>query len=181
MLILLNGPPASGKSTLAARLAEHYPPMVNLDIDVIRSSLDEWPSDPHAAGLAARRLAVTEARTHLQAGRAVVVPQFLGRLDFIEELEALAAALGVSFVEVALQIDRETAISAFERRTKESLDPVHLDAALLVQRSDSGDPLGEMFDALECVVVQRPNTRRVRVLREDIDRTFNSLVKTLAL
>jgi len=161
MLILLNGPPASGKSTLAARLAEHYPPMVNLDID--------------------RRLAVTEARTHLQAGRAVVVPQFLGRLDFIEELEALAAALGVSFVEVALQIDRETAISAFERRTKESLDPVHLDAALLVQRSDSGDPLGEMFDALECVVVQRPNTRRVRVLREDIDRTFNSLVKTLPL
>ena len=40
------------------------------------------------------------ARVVLGEGRDVVVPQFLGRAEFIGELEALAAELGVEFVEV---------------------------------------------------------------------------------
>lgn len=34
-LILLNGPPAVGKSTLAARYADDHPGTLNLDIDLL--------------------------------------------------------------------------------------------------------------------------------------------------
>jgi len=38
-LILLNGPPAAGKSTLAQMYADEHPLTLNLDIDKIRSLL----------------------------------------------------------------------------------------------------------------------------------------------
>jgi predicted kinase len=67
-LVLLNGPPASGKSTLAARLVEGRSLALNLDIDVVRGLLGAWIDRPADAGLAARALAVSMARTHLTAG-----------------------------------------------------------------------------------------------------------------
>jgi hypothetical protein len=39
ILILLNGPPASGKSTIAQRFVNTHPLALNLDIDVVRGLL----------------------------------------------------------------------------------------------------------------------------------------------
>jgi len=86
MLVLLNGPPASGKSTIAGRLIARRPLALNLDVDVIRSLLGDWKARPADAGIAARRLAVAMALEHLAAGNDVVVPQFLARAEFIEQL-----------------------------------------------------------------------------------------------
>lgn len=36
MLVLLNGPPASGKSTIAQRLVDSRSLSLNLDIDIVR-------------------------------------------------------------------------------------------------------------------------------------------------
>jgi predicted kinase len=41
-LILLNGPPSSGKSTLARRWVLGHPLALNLDIDVVRGLLGAW-------------------------------------------------------------------------------------------------------------------------------------------
>ena len=57
-LVLLNGPPASGKSTLAARFVSEHPMALNLDVDVIRGLLRRWIDQPVDAGLAARWRAV---------------------------------------------------------------------------------------------------------------------------
>lgn len=46
----------------------------------------------------------------------MIVPQFLGRLEFIERLEEVALAVGGSFVEVLLAIDRESAERRFRER-----------------------------------------------------------------
>jgi hypothetical protein len=73
-LILLNGPPASGKSTLARRYGVDHPLALALDIDVVRSLLGGWLEHPDAAGMAARAMALAMAREHLRAGRDVVVP-----------------------------------------------------------------------------------------------------------
>jgi hypothetical protein len=108
-------------------------------------------------------------RTHLAAGHDVFVPQFLGRADFIERLESLAVEAGVPFVEIALTLDRDDALAAFEERRTAGDDATHRDAEALVDRSAAADPVGELFDRYETLVAARPNARRVPVRRGEVD------------
>lgn len=85
-LVLLNGPPASGKSTIAALLVATRTLALNLDMDVVRGALGGWADLPHESGLAARRLAIAMAAAHLGHGHDVVVPQLLASDTFVREL-----------------------------------------------------------------------------------------------
>lgn len=120
-LILINGVPGSGKTTLArawcARHASGLP--LALDIDALRAMLGGWQDDLHSAGLAARDPAIAAISVHLGSGRDVVVPQYLRRVEFIERLEATAQQCGAVFVETALRIDAGVAAERFERRAAE--------------------------------------------------------------
>ena len=77
------------------------------------------------SGLAARELARAMARTHLQAGHDVLVCQFLGRLEFVDVLDQLAAVTGVPFVEVALVTRVDEAAERFLRRSRDESRPEH--------------------------------------------------------
>lgn len=178
-LILLNGPPASGKSTLAQRFVEADPFALNLDIDVLRGLVDGWAGDPEAAGLAARSVALVMARDHLTAGNHVVVPQFLGRPDFIEELAVTAYQCGARFLEVALWLERSEAIAAFADRSAAPSTQAHRDAAMLVEHSSRPDPVGSMYDDLVELIGRRPQTIRVDVIPRDVDATFQRFREAL--
>jgi predicted kinase len=121
-LILLNGPPGSGKSTLARRYADTHPPALALDVDRIRAMIGGWRSSPAEAGLLARDLAVTAARTHLTAGHDVVVPQLLARPGFAERLQALAAETGAGFHEIVLLPGREETRRRFAGRGSSEIE-----------------------------------------------------------
>lgn len=100
ILFLLNGPPGIGKLTLARMFTQHHPLALNLDVDRVRSLLGGWAQHPSEAGLLARELSLGMARTHPGGGRHVVVPQHLGRLTFIEQLEHTAGQTGADFGEL---------------------------------------------------------------------------------
>lgn len=171
VLVLLNGPPASGKSTVAAALVERRPLALNLDIDVVRGQLGRWLDDTTRSGLAARALAISMIRTHLTASHDVVVPQFLARDGFAAELASAATECAAAFVEIALIVDRETARSSFAARSREPSDTTHRDAAAMVERASTPDPIGDMFDRWRAYVDARPDVRRVDAPRGDIDGT----------
>ena len=179
MLVLLNGPPASGKSTIAARLVAARPMALNLDIDAVRGLLGAWIDQPAEAGRLARELATAMARTHLTAGHDVVIPQFVGRPEFIEQLEQLASSVSARFVEIALVIDRQDAIDAFAERRAAPQGQSHLDAAALVDRSESDDPVGEMWDRYARLLATRSDAHRVEVRRGDIDGTVVDIERVL--
>lgn len=116
-LILLNGPPASGKSTIATLLVAARPLALNLDVDAVRGALGAWIELPLESGLAARRLAIAMATTHLVNGHDVIVPQLLARDTFVLELEAAAKQTAARFIEIALIVDRAETVRAFESRS----------------------------------------------------------------
>jgi predicted kinase len=83
VLLVLNGAPAVGKSTLAQRYADEHPLSLVIDIDMIRSHLGRLESLDESK-LVARDLAVARARAHLLSGHDVIVAQYLGRPEFLE-------------------------------------------------------------------------------------------------
>lgn len=120
-LILVNGPPASGKSTLARRFVDDHDRSVLVEFDSIRMSLPNWDGD-EATRLVARDLAGVATVEHLAAGRDVVIPQYFGRLGYIVVLEGIAREHGANFVEVILSIGASLAIDRFLARRRAMAD-----------------------------------------------------------
>jgi predicted kinase len=177
--VLLNGAPGSGKSTLARRWVADHPLALALDVDAVRGMLGDWLADPVGAGLAARALALAMAGTHLAAGRDVVVPQFLGRLDFVLALEQAAADAGARFVEVALLSDAEDVVRRFVRRSGAPETAEHRDAAALQELSGGAAGLREAYERLLAVVAARPGTRVVHTADGEVDRAARDLAAAI--
>lgn len=179
-LLLLNGVPCSGKSTLARRYADDHPMTLALDIDVVRSQLGGWVDAPEASGVAARTLALAMARTHLAGGHDVVVPQLLARPEFIVQLEGLAADAGVPFDEVVLQVGADDMLRRFRARSAQGARIEHCDAADLVRRAGGEAELLAVHARLAALVAARPDARLVVGGGEDADTTYSRLLEVLS-
>ncbi len=176
-LILINGAPGSGKSTLARMLIDEQPLALLLDIDTLRRQLGRWSDDPVAAGMAARRLALTMVHSHLVAGYEVIVPQFLFRLPFILELERVANESGGRFVEIALVSSPQEAATRFAAR-KDSHDQNHQDAVQL-QQAPGAQPIEELYAVMLEMLHERPATLFVESVPGDISGTFTALQQVI--
>jgi predicted kinase len=124
--VLINGAPASGKSTLAQMYIDEHPLTLALDIDVIRAMLGRWLDHPIEAVLTARRMALEMARVQLSAGRDVLFPQIVGRLDFVLELEHLCRQVGAKFIELVLFSSPQDTADRFARRSRHPETSEHL-------------------------------------------------------
>ncbi|GHE94658.1 hypothetical protein GCM10017786_29650 [Amycolatopsis deserti] len=178
-LILLNGPPACGKSTLAGRYVDEHPLALNLDDDRLRSLISRWRDDPRTAGRLARDVALAAARAHLTSGHDVVVPQFLGRTTFIEQLDGLAREVDATFHEIVLLDSKENTLRRFAERTRAAADPLHVEAQEMIERGGGFDDLPVMYDRLMAVIAARPAARIVHIEEGQVDRTYQALLRNL--
>lgn len=142
-LVLLNGAPGVGKSTIAALVAERQPNAVAVDVDEIRLGLPD--TDPAASGRVARERAVELVREHLGAGRDVVIGHHLAKADFIEELAADAGDLDAEFVEILLMVPAGV---LRQRHVEDGRTVTHSDATRLI-------------DAVHALALVRPRAELV--------------------
>ncbi len=175
-LILLNGPPAAGKSTLARRFAAEQPLSLCLDVDVVRSLLGGWLENPEASGAAARALALVMAREHLGAGHDVVVPQLLARPQLAEQLESLAGEVGADFVEVVLDLEPQAMLARFTARTRAGSRVEHRDAADLLERSGGLPALVPVRAQVLATLADRPRAQFLATREGDVDETYRDLL-----
>jgi predicted kinase len=89
-----------------------------VEVDELRTTLHGWQEEL-SSRLVARDLAVAVAREHLAAGDTVVVPQYLGRPDFVVALEELADEEGATFTHVVLSAPADVLVARFRRRRAE--------------------------------------------------------------
>jgi predicted kinase len=171
-LVLLNGPPAVGKSTLARRYADAHPLTLVLEIDAVRALLGSWLEQWQQSGQAARLIALAMARTHLEAGHDVIVPQLLTRRPFVEMLHETTEAAGARFHEFALLDPREVVLARFARRREP--DGAFSSRALMDKQ---GNEPGDAYDAFVAALAERPQA----VVIEDplSESAYESLLRLL--
>lgn len=175
----MNGPPGIGKTTLARRYVADRPLSLALDIDTLRRALGDWERRQEAAGLLARALALAMTKAHLATGHDVVVPQYVARAEFVDELAAVADSAAGRFFEVYLTDERAAAIARFESRAGDpALAQHHAEAA----RHVGGLPgIAAMVDRLESFRKHRPGAITVFTRAGDVDGSYRDLVSALEL
>jgi predicted kinase len=176
-LILLNGPPGVGKSTLANRYVRDHSLAFCLDVDGVRRLIGRWQEHQLESGLLARAMAAEMARVHLEGGHDVVVPQFLGRSDFIEQLQDVSAKAGASFLEIALMDSRDSAILRFAARAQDPALAAHHQDAERMAGGSSG--LANMYDELQRLISSRPHTIVIPTRYGEADRAYQDLLAVL--
>jgi predicted kinase len=103
VLLLLNGLPGIGKSTVAARLVAERPGALRVEAD----ALLDWIGPPAAGELLNRRemtrvLALAMIGAHLEGGRDVVVPQLVAIDLEVARFREVVESVGARFVHVLL-------------------------------------------------------------------------------
>lgn len=151
-LVLLNGPPAVGKSTLARRYADDHPLTLVLEIDVVRALLGAWLEEWKTSGWAARRIALAMAQAHLEAGYDVIVPQLLTRREFVDMLRTAAENVGARFVEITLLDERQATLDRQGRRDEPTGS---FGSRALMARQ--GNTPGQTYDAFVAALADRPD------------------------
>jgi predicted kinase len=155
---------------------DDHPMALNLDVDEVRRMLGGWLGAPEEAGQAARRMALEMARCHLLNGHDVVVPQYLGRLPFLQQLEDLAADVGARFVEGVMMDSKENMLRRFVQRSEASVVPAHLDAQALLDRSGGLHELAQMYDRLLEIVAGRPAARIIQAEEGTLELAYATLL-----
>ena len=161
-LILINGAPASGKSTLARRYVDDCHGAALVEFDTLRMTLPNWEQDD-TTRLAAGDLAGAAVVEHLGAGRDVVIAQYFGRLGYIVLLEAVALEHGATFVEMVLATDAALAIDRFRARRRAMTERGEMHPDRDIADADVEAFIVDAVDRLHRLPTARPASRIIPV------------------
>lgn len=176
-LILLNGPPAIGKSTLARRYVSDNPLALMVDIDAIRCSLGQWELHPDSKPLA-RAIGLEMARTHLVKGYQVVVPQLLSSSEFIEMLAGVADEVRVTFTEIVLLAPTvDDAVARFRQR-RDEFSAAGIRHPQYAVRNEAAD-IKYTYDHLDWFRNERPRTKVLYTAPDDVEGSYRAMCRAI--
>ena len=177
-LILLNGMPGVGKSTIARRYATEHPGTLLCDIDVLRTFIGGWRNDFAEAGALIRPAALGMIRAYLQESGDVVLPQLISRVSELEKFERAAVDAGADFVEIMLTAETDEAVRRFHRRDN-GTDPWHPIVRSLVAEEGGDEILIGYASRLDDLVARRAATKIVPSVADAVDATYAAVLEAV--
>lgn len=175
-LILLNGPPGVGKSTLARRYAKDNPLTLVVEIDSIRTAMGGWETHRESM-LLARHAAIAMAEAHLRAAHDVIIPQLNERAEMVELLARPAKLTGAVLQEVLL-LSADDLLRRVEARRAE-LEASGTPHPLRVAPPRDRESLTSTITRLRALAEARPHTAVIFTTAGSIDAAYESLCAAL--
>ncbi len=159
--------------------ADRHPGVLDLDIDELRQLIGGWRDRFAETGALVRPLALSMAATHLRAGRDVVLPQYLGRLDEIVRFESVADDAQAQFCEFVLMASKTRSLQRFEQRSTLNAHPWHRYVSEVVESGGGSALLADMHDRLGDVIRCRPSAVVLPSQEQATMATYEALTNLL--
>lgn len=178
-LILLNGNPGMGKTTLATRYAQTKEMTLNLDVDNIWIMMTGWDTPNSDTNRLKRKYSYAITDMHLAEGHDVIVPNILQTIEQYESFERIARANNAALKEVVLLSNVEDAIERCKTRARTQGHQDGFRPGGLLDKGGREVMLRTMHANMLDTIAQRPNMVRIESVRGDIDGTYNKLLQSI--
>lgn len=156
-LILLNGNPGMGKSTLAHRYVSERPLAMNLDTDRIRDMFGQWQAARPVSEDLKQEYVCVLAGMHLQRGFDVIIPNLIETIGEYERYEQVAQAAGAILKELVLVSNVEDAIERCKIRGRAHGYADGFRPGGVLDTSGRERKLESMYENMLATVALRPN------------------------
>lgn len=179
-LILLNGNPGMGKTTLAQRYVDEHPMTLNLDIDNIWIMMGGWDKPVGSDSVRLReRYAHALANMHLAEGYDVIVPSLMRKVEQYEAFEKIALAHGAECKEIALLSDLDDAIERCKARARSQGHASGFRPGGVLDQGGREKLLTTMHDEMIDTINRRANMVRIESVYGELEGTYKALLNII--
>jgi len=145
-LIILNGPPGVGKSTIAARLHQELPSSAIIDIDELRrTTMPDYREQREESLRLAHELAAEAIDDNFKNGYDVIIDKAISDSGTIDSFIEIGKRYDAQICEFILFADKATVQKRADERG-------YRPGSLLTQ-----EKVGEMWEKANALRIQRPN------------------------
>lgn len=166
-LIILNGSPGVGKSTLAARLQEEIPASVLIDIDELRRGIPGYHEKREESLRRAHELAEKAIEENFTAGYDVIIDKAISYSETIDSFIGVAKKHDADVYEFLLFADKQTV-------QKRADDRGYRPGSMLTR-----EKVGEMWEKSDRLRSQRQNAILIDTTHSNAEKVFDTVKKCL--
>ena len=174
-LIVLNGNPGMGKSTLSQRYVDEHPMTLHLDIDRLWHMLGQWQASMPQSERQKYKFAYALADVHLADGQDVIVADHIQQAEIYQRFQKIAESHNAVYVEVVLLSTLEDAIERCKTRAKNMGYQTGFRPGGVLDTNGREAKLANMHQNMLAAVATREHMIRIASIEGDIEGTYQQL------
>ena len=179
-LILLNGTPGLGKTTLAKLYIDNNPLAMCLDVDYIWFMFGQWQAMRPESDRLKLKYSYELARLHLNEGYDVIVPNLIQTVSQYKEFEQIAHATGSELIELVLTAPLNVALKRLKTRGRASGYKTGWRPGGVMDTGGREKLFVEMYKNVQDIIILRPNIRLIKSTEHDIDSNYQAMLEEIS-